>query len=383
MSYRLTRRQLLAGLTAAGAAGTVSGVGTAALLTDRETLAAHASAGRIDLTVDVGGGPTDATDGPVELPIPTLSPGDAGATRVVLTLPETEGANPAYLWVRAACTGPTTLVDYLSLRVTLVGADGADGDVLFDGTLGEFLVAFAVGVPLDPSGAETAPGEQSCLAPGDDVALRVTYELSEAYAGTETVSVLLEAAAVQSRHGDPTRRPAAFDAPLGAADCGGVPCPCCWLVGKYELPDDNSLDPGVYPFTEGSTEHSLLVSDVETNDEGEAMAARFRVVLTDNPSVPVETCVVYVKSGRGPQASSDVFVYEDEAADGVVGTDRYAISHVTLGVCAARVDTEEGPVCPDPLVRDPSLTEPGNGNGNENGNGNGNGNGKGRGGNNA
>lgn len=364
----VTRRQLLAGITAAGAAGTLSGVGTAALLTDRETLAAAVESGRVELRVDAGEGATDAVGGPVELPFPALEPGDSGTVEVAFTVPDEAGVNPAYLWLRVGCGAASGLGDHLA--VTLSRLDGAGG-TLYDGDLAGLIDALGDGVPLDPSGAAVAAGEQGCLDPGTTVRLELAYELSPAYVGSAATSLLIEGAAVQCRRVDPEHRPPAFGVPLGVADCTAeAPCDCCRLVGKYEITGD-SLAPGVYAFTEGSEDYLLSVTDVETKDGGEPVAARFRVVLADDPSTTVELCRVLIKSGNGPQSSTDVFVYEDDDALGVIGTDGQAISHVVVGTCAELVDGR----CPPDLVRD-SREQGGNGQPGNGGTGTGGSNGK-------
>ena len=340
----VSRRELLAGITAAGAAGALSGIGTAALLVDRETLAASATAGRVDLRVDAGDGPTDTVGGPVVLPVPALEPGDTAETELTFSLPDEADVNPAYLWVRAGCGARSTLGSHLD--VTLSRLDGAAA-TLYDGSLDGFLGALADGIPLDDSGAAVAAGGQACLQPGATVELRLRYELATDYVGDESTSLLLEGAAVQCRWADATERPPAFDAPLGLADCA-VDCPCCPLVGKYEVTGDR-LDAGTYPFTEGTSAYRLLVSDVETDDEGEPIAGRFRLVRDDGTGSPIEPCTVLIKSGNSPHASTDLFVYEGAAAAGVVGTDRHAISYVAVGRCTARV----GDDCPEDAIKDP------------------------------
>lgn len=374
MSRRVTRRELLAGITAAGAAGTLSGVGTAALLVDRETLAASVASGRVELQIDIGSGPVDATGGPVSLPLPALEAGGSESTTFSLLVPEQAGANPVYLWLRAGCGAETTLGSFL--RLTVSRADGA-GETLFDGTLNAFLAAFEAGIPLDASGTAVEAGQQSCIHPGTEVELRVDYELSTGYIGDEEASVLLDAVAVQCRHVDAGTPPAAFAAPLGLADCAPA-CSCCTLVSKYEIENDR-LVAGEYAFTEGSSAYRLTVADVVTNGDGEPIAAEFGVVLADDPGTQLERCRLLAKSARN--------VYEDTDSDGVVSTNGQSISHITVGICTAKVDGEDGPECPENLVRDPSLGNVdspgddddagGNGNGHGSGNSNGNGNAKG------
>jgi hypothetical protein len=369
MSRRISRRELLAGITAAGAAGTLSGVGTAALLVDRETLAASATSGRVDLQIDTGDGPVDAMSSPIELDLPALEAGAGGSTTLSLLVPDTSGSNPAYLWLRAGCGLETTLGPHLRLSVSRT--DGAGGH-LFEGTLTEFFAVFAAGVPLDSSGDTVAVGHQDCVQPGSTLELLIEYELSPAYVGAETLSILLEAAAVQCRHVSPTTRPPEFGAALGRSDC--VPdCPCCPLIGKYEVVND-TLGSGSYRFTEGSSAYQLTVSNVETNGDGEPVAAEFGVIPADGTSDPLDVCVVHVKS------ATDVFTYRDEETDSAVGTTGKSISHVTVGICSVEVFVDDGRRCPEDLISDPSLGTPGNGGGGDNGNSNDDGNNNGSGG---
>ncbi|MFC7069701.1 hypothetical protein ACFQL9_08610, partial [Halobaculum lipolyticum] len=342
----VTRREVLAGITAAGAAGAVSGVGTAALLVDRETLAGSVAAGRVELRVDVGDGFVDATGGPLALPIPALTPGDAGSVDLAFRVPDEPGVNPAYLWLRAGCGGPSGLGD--ALRLTVSYASGA-AEPIFDGTYREFLAALGGGVPLDASGVDVAAGEQSCLAPGTTVPLTVRYELSSGYVGDDDATILLEGVAVQCRRVGPTENPFAGAGPLPTTDCESAveECDCCVRIGKYELNRSNTLDPGTEQFTEGSSAYLLSVSDVETNDEGEALAARFGVVLADDPTTEVEACEIVLKAGRDGR-----YVYEGDDLDGVIGVGRHAISHVTVSICTPRVAGEDGEAtCPDDLVK--------------------------------
>jgi len=342
----VTRRQLLAGITAAGAAGTLSGVGTAALLTDRETLAASVESGRVELRVDDGTGPTDAVGGPVELPFPALEAGDSGSIEFAFEVPDEAGVNPAYLWLRVGCGAASGLGDQLSIRLSR--RDGF-AETMYDGDLRGLIDAFGVGIPLDPRGAAVAAGGQDCFQSGTTAVLELAYELSPTYVGAEATSLLLEGAAVQCRRVGPGQRPPAFGVPLGVADCVNQPtCECCQLVGKYEIRGD-SLVAGTYEFDEGTDGYRLSVSNVATNDDGEPTAARFRVVSTGELATEIGLCQVLIKSGQDPQSGTDVFSYEGDDALGVIGTDGQAISHVVVGTCAARV----GPDCPANLVPDP------------------------------
>jgi hypothetical protein len=306
---------VLAGVAASGAAGTLSGVGTAAFLRDRETLAASVTAGSVELLVgtDTDGGATTPVDGPVQVPLEALDAGESAVASVAFAVPDRDGVNPAHLWLRGFCASSSRIARYLDLTVTVEET----GERLFDGTLADFGTELGAGRRVDgPTDA--------CVAPGESVTIRIEYALLVGYVGTESADVVLEAVAVQCRHSDAPVDPFAGDD--AGVDCLAEGCDCCTLVGKLEVENDR-LTPGTYEFAEGSSAYRVVVSDVVTNGDGEPEAARFEVVLSDDESVSADLCELRVKSAR------DVFEFVDEATDGVVGTDGKAISNVTFWIC--------------------------------------------------
>jgi hypothetical protein len=321
---------VLAGVAASGAAGTLSGVGTAAFLRDGETLAATVTAGSVELLVGTGrgDGATAPVDGPVSVPLETLRAGESAVAYVTFAVPEGDGVNPAHLWLRGACASSSRIARYLALTVTVEET----GETLFEGTLATFGTALGAGRRVD------GPTE-ACVAPGETVTLRVEYALLVGYVGTESADVVVEAVAVQCRHSDSPATPFG-DGDFGV-DCLAAECDCCTLVGKLEIGDDR-LDPGTYDFTEGSSAYRVVVSDVETNGDGEPWAARFDIVLAADESVSLDLCAVRVKS------STDVYAFTDGETEGVVGTDGKAMSNVTFGVCTASLSDGS---CPADLVK--------------------------------
>jgi predicted ribosomally synthesized peptide with SipW-like signal peptide len=359
MTVPVSRRRVLAGLVAAGAAGALSGVGTAALLRDSETFAATVAAGRVELRVGTGAGAaaTDPVDGPVTLSIPALDAGQSGVAHVTFATPDERGVNPAYLWLRGACLGASYLADYLTLTVSYADESGAATTQLFEGSLREFGDHFGAGRPLDPDGVAADAGEQAPVDPGESVSLRVDYALASGYFGSEAVSLVLEGLAVQARGVDAT------DNPFGdreAGTCGTPACDCCVLVGKLDVEEggqngmgDEYLPAGVYSFTAGSSAYRLHVSDPVAGDGGKTVGARFDLRLASDPTVTVDVCSVWLKAGPsyteyGPTAATDTGGYDVGAADGVLTTaDGKGLSHVLVGVCTPTGNDGD---CPTDLV---------------------------------
>lgn len=188
----ITRRRLIASLTAVGTAGALTGVGTAAYLGDRESLPNNLlRAGAFDLEV-VG----DGTDSDSSTNAFTIDFGDVGSdgTRTetfYVQLPDDPENNPGCPWFRLGCpvVTPEDRAEILAgIEATLV-YDPAGVDVeIFSAPL--LTLATAAG-PNDPVTAyyralrdglplsDVVCGEDDgcdalCLEPGD----RMTFELS-------------------------------------------------------------------------------------------------------------------------------------------------------------------------------------------------------------
>jgi hypothetical protein len=217
----MSRRRLLALLGGAGAAGTVGGLGSAALLADEEgPLSGLITSGSVDLEVDTAAGTADGNV--VSVPI-DLTPGETdGSTVFTVTLPETDENNPAYLWFRSFCPEPETeLAD--ALQVTL-SYDCDPGDQLFpadgqsSGSLGAFAEWALAGQPLSPTCERVAAADLTGLEPGDKLKLRLDWELADGYYENESTSLDLEFHGRQRRNTTAGENP--FPAPT-TTECGG------------------------------------------------------------------------------------------------------------------------------------------------------------------
>jgi hypothetical protein len=186
----LNRREVLAGLAAAGTVGAVGGGGAGALLADRETLAAELGAGAVDLLVEgetTGGRPATAS---VDLD------GDrAGSDRFTLSL--SEDSNPAYLWLRAACPGGRAGA---GVTVEVSRSCGDRTERLAEGSLDDVAADLGEGVLLD---ADCAGGQPACLEPGGSVEVAVAARLDPADSGRLSATLGFEFVARQCRHRGP------------------------------------------------------------------------------------------------------------------------------------------------------------------------------------
>lgn len=373
----MSRRQLLAGMTAVGATGGFVGLSTGANLIDRERLAGSITAGLVDLEVDwrvlmgPDAGATGSSDAVVEIPI-NAAPGETGTARLDLSLPG-DANNPSYLWLRSDCPSPpaTALGEQLDLTLSYADATGvASGDPIATGSFRQVLSDLRNGIALDGSSdPATGAGSQACLDGGDTLSLRLEWTLSAAYIGSESTSATLAFVATQCRNSDGATNP--FGNVTTPACPPGEICESCEYLGKLNLEDDDRAGIGdsyvesgqFYPFDEGATDYGILVVDteekVETNEAGaterETVAIEFVVLGPDDETLA--PCTVKVKSGteteqydriegtvpassRDLEGSSDGLLYSPrrsgsgEAADDPAG-EFFGISHISVFVCVA------------------------------------------------
>lgn len=353
----MTRRRVLAALTAAGGAGALTGSTASALLREREQGNLELTTGLVDLVVDYWENATGAIDpttpdGTVDgtqLAVPLA--GDSGRTVLRLSLPQTEGPNnPASLWLKTNCPAGTTLAEALEVTLSYATADGTPTTQIASGSLRTVANALRTGRRLD--GDPTTPG-MDCLT--DEVYLTLESDLG-AYVGSETVSLPLSLVATQCRNADPEANP--FPADAIDDRCRPVyNCDCCWAIGKVEV--ENRLRRGrTYAFDEGVAGYAIHVTDTD-GDSGVA----FELVTTDDDVPRLPLCDVAVKGGppdvRYPRQDG-TFDFDtgtlNGAVDGIIyapenpnSGGRYGISYILVGVCAP---TLAGGDCPDDVVND-------------------------------
>lgn len=312
----LSRRRILGGIGAIGAASVGAGLGTSAYFSDTESFENNIlTAGQLDLLVDYyswwdqgsagSGQVTGTADGPsVSAELTDVKPGDSG----LLAFCPQSVDNPAYLWLcgdlvadaENTVTEPEGEVDttpdegeladaieltieYCQLDDDIEDSDDDDpsndgfepSDVassteVWTGTLADFLAAIGGGVPLDGDGEQPsdggffAPGEQSCYAgTADDDSdanpcLCIDWELPTEVGNevqTDSVEFDLTFHAQQCRHSDGTTNPC-------AGEC--EPCDLPTDPEESDLISVNSVDVSGFPDVS-----AFLNVDTDAGNNGE------------------------------------------------------------------------------------------------------------------
>jgi predicted ribosomally synthesized peptide with SipW-like signal peptide len=213
----VTRRSILAALSATGAAGALASGSTRAYLTDSDSFGNALAAGSLDLdlcwTPGDASEPCEPSPGPsIAVEFDELQTGDSGSGRITCGL--TTNSNPAWLWLRTGCpSGPCGIER--AIEVTFRhGTDcgGGRGDVIvgnggipIDGIpLCEALTALANGVRLD--GAH-GPGGIDPLEAGTECCLDVEWTVVGNLCGGERARLEFDFHAEQARHNDEPQSP--------------------------------------------------------------------------------------------------------------------------------------------------------------------------------
>lgn len=363
----ISRRTLLAAAAGTGGLGIAGGLGTAAVLRDEESFGGLFEAGALDLELDWESSQTEnATTSVTETRATFQADLDpdarSGQALLELSLPERDENNPADVWFWTTCPDPpgTDLADVLQLDVYESDSTGTEGRHVVGGTLAD------VADTLRDRGAalDLGDGDTTCLSPGTEDYLLVRWRLDAPYGSGETLEFSFEFRARQCRHGE-------NESPFPSlGPCGAGSCPCCQLVGKLELRDDDGEDSldgdgdglddsyiqpdSEYLFTEGTSRYELRVGDTRTKGSGadtETTGVALDVVGVGGTPDPA-LCAVVLKAGTesvrytdADTGSNDGFTpLLDSVADGRGGY--VGISSITVGIC---VDEQDGH-CPENCV---------------------------------
>ena len=314
----VSRREILASVGAIGTVGALSGIGTAAYLSDVErTEGSSIRAGTLDLEIACDGANCNVeADGTVSLGFAGLQPGASGAQEITVT----QVGNPSWLWLASTCP-----VDELesAIDVTVSFDRSCDGVVeyRYEGTLEEMLSDHATGVR--PVNGCLEGGETGCL----------TFEWSfrnepgvERFQG-ESLEFELKLYSLQCRHTEGTENP--FADVECETDRHGisnleiwtctelVPDCACEPLGTLELSEayatgcaedgvstdgigENTIDIGRYDLVVDDdcedTGYDVVVTSTSTNDAGETTGIAFELLDANGDPGP-DLCTVVVKSG--------------------------------------------------------------------------------------
>ena len=264
----ISRRQLLAGLTGVGTAGALTGLGTGALLSDTEELAAGLAGGALDLEVTWAyPGPSGASASDASLArVPTTEAGTESTVSITVDLPqgETDFNNAAFVWVRLRCPEKSDVpADDVRVELSYAGGDLDGQSVLGPATLADLLSretgdGALTGVPL------RATEDDACLDTrdgGEPIRLALRIAVEEDYVGETAFHLPFEFVGHQCRHATATENPFVRD-PVGP--CGSVGT----LREQAAEPDDPKPTEGATPDESTETETpDKLTPDESTPDE--------------------------------------------------------------------------------------------------------------------
>jgi hypothetical protein len=209
----LTRRELLASTTAAGAVG-LGAASTGAVLSDVSSFDNNTmAAGKVDLalcwqrdgdeTCQPSAGET------LRLDIGSLSAGDSGSGCIRLELPDEGEANPAWVWGKTACPiDACGLYDALKLDLWYdLDGDGerddgeppvvVDGTELTDVSLCRLTKLLANGVLFDGTPTDDEP---AAIQPGTDRCIGVAWRVEGGFCPPAEAALDFQFYAEQHRH---------------------------------------------------------------------------------------------------------------------------------------------------------------------------------------
>lgn len=206
----IARRKVLTAVAGAGGFGLASGVGTAALLSDRESFGGLFGTGSLELAVswadgEVDGGSVTPEGGRNVRAV--IEEGDrSGSALLQVSLPGPEN-NPAHVWFRPTCPSDPALADELELSIRYSDADGSEGDFVRDAT-GTEIEGVALGTLAERKGSKLQFGGTPCLAADVVRYLLVEWEYTGDGTGSgDAPEFDLAFSAEQCRNNDSPRNP--------------------------------------------------------------------------------------------------------------------------------------------------------------------------------
>ena len=356
----LSRRQLLASAGTVGALSTVSGVGTWALLEDRELFTGSMAAGEVGVTLGCEESCIPTGDGSVAFELDGLEPADeddGSSETFTKTFTVTADANPVRAWLRTNCPDPVDpLGDAVEVRLyenpdceedddtsQMYPDDDSDDDSW--ATLNEFRTDLRSGRRLD---------DGSCL--DGTLCLDLEYRLRHDATGAVGLSTELtfEVVAEQCRHVPESDM---ATSPFPPEDCPELDCPDCVELGRVNVPN-NQLVPGQTYGFEGSSVYEIEVLSVTNKDDGdkqETVCASFALLANGSEANAPPMCSVAVKGGKDtatyPIEPPSTRTTEElcSPADGNSSPGALpAISNIVISVCGETEDPgDDCAICRD------------------------------------
>lgn len=337
---RLSRRQVLAGVSGMGAFGAAGGAASDAYLSDRESVSSTQGTGQVGLTVTCGTCVTG--NGVTKFTFDDLDPDSEveEEERFELSI----DGNPIRVWLRTTCPPAVDpLGETLEVRLwveTNCGDPGGRRDLHPNGgwtTLAALREELASGIRVDD------PADP-CFSADDDPCLHFEYRLSNdaAWAASAESELTFEFVAEQCRHvPESNATQEAFPTP----NCPDLNCSTCDKLGTIKLQDDR-LVPGKTYALDGDDEHEIevlqvtnAVDTVDNQETRETVCVDFRLLKDGEESAAPPICEVSMNSGSvsheidPPLTRTRGRICTPSDGDGGDGS-RPGITSITVSTCA-------------------------------------------------
>ena len=348
---KLTRRKVLVGTTAIGAAGIGTGLGTSALFSDQESFDGNTiTAGELDLLVgyysywDQGmageGNVSGTADGEsVSAELSDVKPGDSGLIAFCAQI-ET---NPAYLWLTGELTeskengytepepedenGEGELEENIDVDVNYCTVDDEVGDgfdpsdvnrvaTAWSGTLAELMATSETGIALDGDasvpvdGSFPEPGTQACFdgsdTEGDNYCLCLDWEVPTGVGNEiqgDSLEFDLQFYAEQCRNNDGTNNPYCTELSLD-------------LEEQYNQLQDTTLpDPYVLEIEVEDENGDPFTGEITSSDHGNDEFVWVTDHLGEFDVTPKNDYGAYVEMDFDENGTAQILFGNDEDAD--------------------------------------------------------------------
>jgi hypothetical protein len=201
---QLSRRKVLAGLATAGGGSAFVGSGASALLTDEETFTNNAVRASTSVSGEMQ---LDVETRMIDAPSTFGNDNGKLVPNWSVSIPDEEGENnnPGYVWLRLLNCPEPFLAQHIRVDVGIRCETRTE--TLVEGRLLTVADQLRAGIPIDGACMTTAPGEQACLSPGDEITVVFDWSLDGYRGDSASLPITFEFHALQCRYNDGSDNP--------------------------------------------------------------------------------------------------------------------------------------------------------------------------------
>jgi len=201
---QLSRRKVLAGLATAGGGSAFVGSGASALLTDKETFTNNAVRASTSVSGEMQ---LDVETRMVDAPSTFGNDNGKLVPNWSVSIPDEEGENnnPGYVWLRLLNCPEPFLAQHITVDLEIQCETRTE--TLVEGSLLDVANRLRAGIPIDGACTTTAPGQQACLSPGEEITVVFDWDLEGYQGDSASLPITFEFHALQCRYNDGSDNP--------------------------------------------------------------------------------------------------------------------------------------------------------------------------------